>query len=103
MPRFVQLDDERLAYLKEAASNGTTLNEMAQHIGCCTDTLKRILNRLGLRAYEGTKYQVAKNFQAPVWKRPCSDCGCTKPRPKWQFRCDPCLAKRQALAGGLDE
>lgn len=65
--------------------------DVAKLFDCCVDTAKRILMREGLRYFEGAKYVIAReqtSFQ--IWTRPCMVCGCTKSRPKWQYRCDSC-------------
>ena len=77
-----------------------TDQELAIHIGCCVDTLRRILMREGLAHYEAAKYVVAESFRQEKWTRPCVVCDSDKPRPKWQYVCDRC--KKRQLTGDLD-
>ena len=62
--------------------------ELASHIGCCLDTLKRALVRLDLEVIYGAKYQ--RRTASKKWSRPCITCGSTKPRPRYQYKCGPC-------------
>jgi IS30 family transposase len=74
-----------------------TYRSMAARFGVCTDTIKRILMREGIAEFEGAKYAVAPSKSEQIWERPCINCRSTKPRPKWQYVCDPC--KSGALSG----
>lgn len=75
---------------KTFRSNQMTLRAMAQEVGCCVDTLKRILHREGIAVYPAAKYQTSKTKNDGTWTRPCIICGTKKPRPKWQYICTPC-------------
>jgi len=66
------------------------LKQMASEVGCCVDTLKRILNREGIAIFPAAKYQTSKRQRQQVWERPCLSCGSKKPRPKWQYICNKC-------------
>lgn len=87
MPRRVPVGESELAYLTDAVAQNITYTDMAAHIGCCVDTIKRILQRHGLAEFDGAKYQTPPASDVVMWTRPCSSCGDTTPRPKWQFRC----------------
>jgi hypothetical protein len=89
MPRRIPTSAEQIAWLKEAKRSGTPYAEMAKVIGCCEDTLKRILVRHNIATFSSEKYN-AIAFQGATWERPCNRCRCTKPRPKFQFTCDTC-------------
>jgi hypothetical protein len=67
--------------------------ELADQIGCCVDTLKRILMRRDLQFFPGAKYQ--SRAAIPTWSRPCQNCGCTKLRPKFQYRCNTCHEREE--------
>ena len=67
-----------------------TLKQMADQVGCCVDTLKRILNRENIAIYTAAKYQTSKTKNAGSWARPCMKCGSKKSRPRWQYICTPC-------------
>lgn len=90
MSRKTQLPPDEVAWLKEF-HNSYTHKELADRYDVCVDTLKRILMRLNLQYFPGAKYQIKPSPKK--WKRPCMNCGCTKPRPKNQYRCDVCLDK----------
>ena len=63
---------------------------MASHIGCCVDTLKRILVRQGLQEFDGAKYQLRREHSLPTWSRPCINCGDTEVRHKNYYYCKTC-------------
>jgi hypothetical protein len=95
MPKRVQLTDEQIEWLKTHCYD-LSYAEMARGIGCCSDTLKRILVRLDLKHFNGAKYAVEGGPKQHTWTRPCTNCGCTKARPKWQFRCVNCHEKEES-------
>ncbi len=89
MPRKVSITETQVEWLRE---NHDTLPypHMAKVVGCCVDTLKRILVREGLQEFDGAKYQVSRKHKAPTWTRPCVRCACAKPRPKGFYLCLKC-------------
>lgn len=90
MPKTVHVSDADLNWLKK---NHTTHSypDMARRIGCCVDTLKRILVREGLQEFEGAKYQVAqRNHKQAMWERPCMGCGEPEHRPRFWYFCRSC-------------
>lgn len=89
MPKRVPLSNEDLTWLRKNHDQ-YAYPELADHIGCCVDTLKRILVREGLQEFDGAKYQLRRDFDEKTWCRPCMSCQCTKPRPKNWFFCRPC-------------
>lgn len=88
----IKLSDEQEAWLADQHSK-LTHKELAAELGCCVDTLKRMLMRRNLQYFPGAKYQ----FREPpkTWKRPCQTCGCTKTRPKYQYRCNSCHEREE--------
>ena len=85
--------------LRHMLDQGYTYRSMAARFGVCTDTIKRILMREGICEFEGAKYAVAPSKSEKIWERPCINCRTTKPRPKWQYICDPC--KSSSSWGGI--
>lgn len=82
--------DER-SWLQSNWSNPTAV---ASHLNVCRDTAIRILVREGLSSTRwGAKYTANPADDVQMWQRPCSNCGCEKSRPKWQYRCDTCKSK----------
>ena len=65
-----------------------THKEMAANIGCCIETVRRALVRLELEVVHGAKYQ--RRAIPKKWSRPCIICGCSKSRPRMQFKCNAC-------------
>lgn len=84
----VPLTQEQLDFIHDNYLN-LSVTKLAAHIGCCSDTMRRILVREGLREYGGAKY-VAAMPQPPMWTRPCMNCKDTKPRPKNHYLCQRC-------------
>jgi len=99
MGRRIRLSATQLNWL---ANNKDRLTDqdMADEIGCCVDTLRRILMREGLAHYGAAKYVVAESRRQEKWARPCLICKTTKPRPKWQYVCNRC--KKRQRTGDLD-
>lgn len=89
MPKMVPVSDEDLNWLKEN-HHLHTYQDMANRIGCCVDTLKRILARNGLQDFDGAKYQVRTIDKSKLWTRPCMGCGAEEERPKFWYFCRPC-------------
>jgi hypothetical protein len=95
MTRQIILTDDQEIWLAKEHSN-LTHQQLSVELGCCVDTLKRILMKRGLQYFPGAKYQFKE--APPMWQRPCSSCGCTKLRPKFQYRCDACHEKEEGEA-----
>tara|TARA_E500000075_G_C6997655_1_gene328595 strand:- start:3005 stop:3316 length:312 start_codon:yes stop_codon:yes gene_type:complete len=93
LPKPIQLDERELNWLKENHEQ-TTYAYMAERIGVCVDTLKRILVRVGLQEFDGAKYQLKRDTDTLMWSRPCLDCLDETPRPKMWFYCRSCRKKR---------
>lgn len=71
--------------------NKYTYRAMADYMGVCTDTLKRILVREGMAEFDGAKYAISPQRDSQkTWAKPCMKCKDTTPRPKWQYICDRC-------------
>lgn len=90
MPRVFEVSHDLLDWLDDAVERQVPYSQMAAYAGCCTDTIKRVLNRYGIVEFEGAKY--AFKDALPTWSRPCNRCGDARPRPKWQYFCDACTA-----------
>lgn len=87
MPRQISLEEVDLIWLRKE-HHEQTYTGMAKRIGCCVDTLKRILVREGLQEFEGAKYQVRAKQE--MWTRPCVKCNSKQVRPKNHYFCKPC-------------
>lgn len=93
MPKPIEIDERELNWLKENHRK-TTYALMADKIGVCVDTLKRMLVREGLQEFDGAKYQLKRDTDIKMWSRPCLDCLDSTPRPKMWFYCRECRKKR---------
>lgn len=91
MPKMVPISDEDRSWLHHN-HHDQTYTDMAARLGCCVDTLKRILVREGLQEFDGAKYAVRRDFKVEQWTRPCLSCGSKEKRPKHWFFCRPCRA-----------
>jgi hypothetical protein len=91
VPRVVRISPADLEWLR-SHHHSTPYPIGARRLGVCVDTYKRILVRQGLQDLQGAKYVVARRATdtTDLWRRPCLACRCTKPRPRWQFRCTSC-------------
>ena len=74
MPKVVRVSDSDLDWLREEHDRHS-YSDLATRLGCCVDTLKRILVREGLQEFDGAKYQVRRDFDEKMWSRPCMSCG----------------------------
>ena len=89
----VRISKKDLNWLKRRHEE-ESYGAMAKRIGCCVDTLKRILVREGLQEFDGAKYQVKRKNNVSFWQRPCLDCGSEEDRPRMWFYCTPCRKMR---------
>ncbi len=99
---IIKPSEQQLAWLDEAVAKDIPYAEMARHIGCCTDTLKRILHRHSIVKFQGAKYQSRNELQGPQWTRPCMRCKSTEERPKWQFFCSVCTEENESDSHNWD-
>lgn len=88
MSKPFEVTDDLLDWLVDAVERGTSYVYMAARVGCCTDTVKRILHRHGIKEFEGAKY--AYKDPPEMWSRPCNRCGDASPREKWLYFCTKC-------------
>lgn len=95
MPNPITPNEEQLDWLVAAVERGDTYRSMASHMGCCVDTLKRILHRHAIVEFDGAKYQIKPSYE--MWTRPCMRCQCTAPRPKALYFCDICRPEESSL------
>lgn len=87
MPKVVHVDAETEAWLRSNYLQPITA--IAARIGCCTDTARRILTRMGLVLYPGAKYAPAR--QRPVKKQKrCLRCRHKFNGHRTQFMCADC-------------
>jgi len=101
MANQFEVSDDLLDWLVVAVESDTSYATMAAKVGCCTDTLKRILHRNGIVEFEGAKYA---NKPVPVmWTRPCTRCSDTKPREKWLYFCATCKLENERDGGKDDD
>jgi hypothetical protein len=77
--------DEQKAWLRAAIERKASFRTMATYMGCCVDTLKRILHRNDLAVFEGAKYALA--IPTKMWRKPCLRCGDTTLREKNKYYC----------------
>jgi hypothetical protein len=89
MPRKVLIADEDMDWLRQN-HDSLPFTLLASRVGCCVDTLKRILMREGLAEFEGAKYAVRRDHAEAKWTRPCMSCKCARPRPKNHYFCARC-------------
>ena len=89
----------QLAWLRHAVAANVSHLSMARHLGVHVDTLKRILVREKIAKLDNTKVATLTNNKPKTWTRPCMRCGCTEPRPRNQYFCDPCRQIITADAG----
>lgn len=92
MPKRVPLSHDDIEWLRENHES-MSFTAMAQRLGCCTDSLKRILVRQGLRDFDGAKYQLNRNATQSYWTRPCISCGDPERRPRNWYFCRDCRRK----------
>lgn len=94
MPKIVRVSDADMSWL-EQNHDRVSYHVAAKRIGCCVDTLKRILMREGLQDFDGAKYQVGRREdKTKMWERPCIACGSKESRPKLWYFCTPCRSER---------
>lgn len=88
MPRRVLSNDE-IRWLRDAHGRGATQIEMADRIGVCVDTVKRMLVRHGIASFDGAKY-LAVSTAPRTHTKPCLKCGDRTRRPTEYRLCDRC-------------
>jgi len=105
MGKPVNVSRSDIKYLANALRKDRPYTEMSRHLGVCVDTVKRILQREGLKDFDGAKYVVARTSDNYInmWTRSCMKCGDDKPRPKWQYICNKCKELNSQHSGALGE
>lgn len=102
MGRSISITESDIEYLRVAVEQQIPYADMAEEIGCCEDTVKRVLVREGLAEFTGAKYGMSlrreQKMTEVLWNRPCLVCKSTKPRIRNQWVCDHCH-KLQEEAG----
>lgn len=92
MPKRVPVTDEQYEWL-ESNHDKVSYDRMAAYVGCCVDTIKRILVRQGLQEFDGAKYVLPRGHDEQMWTRPCICCRDERPRQKGYYMCLGCRAK----------
>lgn len=90
MGKKIDLTDADIQQIKDIYETNHDPTDVANLIGCCVDTAKRILMRHSIAFFEGAKYVTSEQSRVKKWTRPCMRCKCTEPRPMWQYFCDKC-------------
>ena len=93
MSKRFSLSTEQATWLKQNHSDFTNAH-LARQLGCCVDTLKRIMMKMELAYFPGAKYHYRS--KPKTWNRACMICGCKKSRPIQQYRCNSCHDREQA-------
>jgi hypothetical protein len=93
MPRKIPVTQETVAWLANAVDSQMPLDRMAAHVGCCLDTLKRILMRHELMEFSGAKYIPSRRHRAAFWERRCLTCRTIKKLPRNKFMCLECKVR----------
>lgn len=92
--------EEQLEWLREAVAQGVKRSWMAEYMGVCEDTIRRILHRTGILKFDGAKFHTLTPTN--LWERPCISCKSTTPRPRNQYFCNACK-ERQRRDDGLPD
>jgi len=100
MSQRLKMTPELLAYLKEGTAAHVSHKDMAEHLDCCVDTIKRMLSRYSIESFDGAKYAFPP--ETLMWIRPCMSCGDDKPRPKNIYFCNYCRPTSDGLCDQWD-
>ena len=92
MTRRLEPTPDQLDYLRTAVATQVPYRDLAAYMGCCTDTLRRILVRHKLAFFGSEKYLVCDRDEPAMWTRPCIRCRATTKRPRTQYICDDCTS-----------
>lgn len=103
MPRSFPVTDEVRKYLAESKVAKTPYRVQAATLGCCIDTLKRMLVRCGLIDLQSAKYQLSVRFRTQYWERPCLGCQSSERRAKGLFFCSRCRAHQKEMGSFVDD
>lgn len=85
--------EEQIIWLREAVAQGVRRKDMAEYMGVCEDTIRRILHRTGILKFEGAKFHHLS--PESLWERPCMSCKDTAPRPRNQYFCNKCKERQR--------
>ncbi len=92
----IELSPEQLTWLRQAYKDRLHPEQMAAHLECHVDTVKRLLDRHGIRIALSSKH-ITTDQPPPQWNRPCNMCRCTESRPKFQYTCNRCKSHTRDL------
>lgn len=87
--KVAHVDEVQIEWIKQHLGC-KSFAHMARHLGCCTDTLMRKLNKLGLHQSKGAKYLLPTDYFVPMWQRPYMNCRCDKPSQRNLYLCEKC-------------
>lgn len=97
----IELTIEQIDWLRQANDLRVHPTLMAIHLGYHVDTIKRLLDRYGIKEALSSKHITTGVDVEPTWSRPCMRCKSTSPRPKNQYVCDKC--KQSSETSGLHD
>lgn len=86
----IELSPDQIEWLRQANDLRVHPTLMAIHLGFHVDTIKRLLDRYGIKEALSSKHITAGYEQEEMWERPCMKCKTTAPRPRNQYICDRC-------------
>lgn len=92
MPRVIRFSEADEAWLHQHHHEHSP-RELAQRLGVCVDTMKRMLVRRGLAKFTAAKY--VASTKPRLWARPCIGCKSTAPRARNLFFCEACRTRRE--------
>jgi hypothetical protein len=101
MTKRIKVTTEVISYLKESSSAAVSHKEMSAHLGCCVDTVKRLLSRYEIERFDGAKYAFPP--ETKMWIRPCLSCKNDDPRPKNLYFCNTCRPNYGGLPDQWDD
>lgn len=96
--RWLEKNHSRV-FLSRKDPNHMSFNLMADHMGVCADTLKRLMISHGFASFASERYRPARGKTYKMWTRPCMICKTNKPRPHGKYICTKC----KLLMGWVDE
>lgn len=100
MKKKAELTPDQIDWLRQAHNDRMRPEAMAEHLGYHVDTIKRLLDRYGIRVALSSKH-ITTDERKDDWTRPCMKCKDETPRPRNQYICTPC--KRRSRYKGVDE
>lgn len=84
----IKITKELKDYLSAALESGHSYEQIARKLGCCADTVKRIMSKLEIVSFDSAKFAFPPT--TILWTKPCLRCKSDAPRPKNKYYCDRC-------------